>query len=214
MDTHGCTEVCLVAHNGDGTDFDWLCHMLSRHGMKMPLFIKCAWDTLKHAKKHPTFTIPAEPKAATAATATATATATAAATATATATATADADADTANAIPAASSESATTATTTTTTVPAQSHVSDPDVDTDYNAAIDQKTGATHHWHKTTKQVQWSKPMKRVPLSVGSRVELIVCPSDQGARGRFATASAPKQQDGHWCGSIVTRPPTPCTNPC
>lgn len=50
MLSEGCESVCVVAHNGKGVDFDWICTELARAELDWPSFVKYGWDTLSHAR--------------------------------------------------------------------------------------------------------------------------------------------------------------------
>lgn len=49
--------VCLVAHNGKSTDFDWTYHLNERYGVSLPPYIVRCWDTLPAIKLHPQFKV-------------------------------------------------------------------------------------------------------------------------------------------------------------
>jgi DNA polymerase III epsilon subunit-like protein len=50
QDEKNTWTVCLVAHNGKATDFDWLVHLNSRFAVSPPSWLVWCWDTLPAVK--------------------------------------------------------------------------------------------------------------------------------------------------------------------
>ena len=54
--------VCLVAHNGKATDFDWIGHLNTRYDVSLPSFVVWCWDTLPAIKLLPQYKVTREMK--------------------------------------------------------------------------------------------------------------------------------------------------------
>ena len=49
--------VCLVAHSGKATDFDWIAHLNARYKSTLPPWVQWCWDTLPASKLAPEFKV-------------------------------------------------------------------------------------------------------------------------------------------------------------
>ena len=53
----GDIAVCIVAHNGKATDFDWVAHMRSKFKYDLPAWLCWVWDTLRAVKSDARFKV-------------------------------------------------------------------------------------------------------------------------------------------------------------